>query len=120
MLTVARHQEGHTLFTIPRDLVLSMRTSSLPQKFGQAEWKKFGLHTGWTGLMLCMLWEEAQGAASKWHGFFRVLRHFLTRMKLLTKASAILPKTFDTPMFWTEKEIEELKGTAVVGVSVRS
>ena len=65
------YQADHTLFTIPRDLVLSMRTSSLPEKFGQAEWKKFGLHKGWTGLMLCMLWEEAQGASSKWHGFFR-------------------------------------------------
>ena len=64
-------QKDHTLFTIPRDLVLSMRTSPLPQKFGHAAWKKFGLHEGWTGLILCMLWEEAQGAASKWHGFFR-------------------------------------------------
>ncbi|KIP06534.1 hypothetical protein PHLGIDRAFT_106911 [Phlebiopsis gigantea 11061_1 CR5-6] len=87
----------HTLFTIPRDLVLSMRTSALPGKFGQAEWKKFGLCEGWTGLILCMLWEEARGASSKWHGFF-----------------PILPTAFDTPMFWDENDRAELKGTAVV------
>ncbi|EKM54733.1 uncharacterized protein PHACADRAFT_97093 [Phanerochaete carnosa HHB-10118-sp] len=87
----------HTLFTIPRNLVLSMRTSSLPQKFGQAAWKKFGLHQGWIGLILCMLWEEAQGVSSKWHGFF-----------------PILPDGFDTPMFWDDADLEELKGTAVV------
>ncbi|GJE92752.1 SET domain-containing protein [Phanerochaete sordida] len=89
--------KDHTLFTIPRDLVLSMRTSTLPQKFGQASWKKFGLHEGWTGLILCMLWEEAQGAASKWNGFF-----------------PILPTSFDTPMFWDAADVEELQGTAVV------
>ena len=71
LMLCIRGQAEHTLFTIPRNLVLSMRTSSLPEKFGQAEWKKFGLHTGWTGLILCMLWEEVQGASSKWHGFFR-------------------------------------------------
>lgn len=89
--------EGHTLFTIPRDLVLSMRTSSLPQKFGLDAWKKFGLHQGWSGLILCMMWEDAQGDASKWHGFF-----------------PILPNSFDTPMFWNETDLDELKGTAVV------
>lgn len=50
-----------------------MRTSSLPTKFGLEAWGQFELHTGWTGLILCMLWEEAQGEASKWHGFFRTL-----------------------------------------------
>ena len=30
---------------------------------------------------------------------------------------AILPTSFDTPMFWEESELEELKGTAVVGGS---
>lgn len=81
-------QAEHTLFTIPRNLVLSMRTSSLPEKFGQAEWKKFGLHTGWTGIMLCMLWEEAQGAASKWHGFFRTYPsiEFLLFLTCLTRS----------------------------------
>ena len=52
-----------------------MRTSSLPEKFGQAAWKKFGLHKGWTGLMLCMLWEEAQGPLSKWAGYLGERMH---------------------------------------------
>lgn len=30
---------------------------------------------------------------------------------------AILPKMFDTPMFWNESELRELDGTAVVGTS---
>lgn len=32
---------------------------------------------------------------------------------------AILPSKFDTPMFWDEAELEELKGTSVVGWSPR-
>lgn len=31
---------------------------------------------------------------------------------------ADLPMTFDTPMFWSASELEELKGTSVVGLSV--
>lgn len=29
-----------------------------------------------------------------------------------------LPANFDTPMFWSDREIEELRGTAVIGVWV--
>jgi SET domain-containing protein 6 len=28
-----------------------------------------------------------------------------------------LPRTFDTPMFWNESDLEELKGSSVVGSS---
>jgi N-lysine methyltransferase SETD6 len=59
-------QEGHVLFTIPRGLTLSTRTSTLPNKLGLAAWKQHGLHLGWAGLILCMMWEEAQGEMSKW------------------------------------------------------
>ena len=31
-----------------------------------------------------------------------------------------LPTTFDTPMFWSAVELEELQGTAVVGRSINS
>ena len=31
---------------------------------------------------------------------------------------ADLPMIFDTPMFWSASELEELKGTSVVGLSV--
>ncbi|PCH36002.1 SET domain-containing protein [Wolfiporia cocos MD-104 SS10] len=87
----------HTLFTIPRELTLSTRTSSLPARIGRQAWKELGLEVGWVGLILCMMWEEAQGSTSRWFSYL-----------------ASLPSNFDTPMFWSEDELDELKGTAVI------
>ncbi|TCD67866.1 hypothetical protein EIP91_011863 [Steccherinum ochraceum] len=89
--------EGHELFVIPRSLTLSTRTSSLPGLLGKKAWKEYKLDIGWAGLILCMMWEEAQGASSRWSGYL-----------------ADLPSTFSTPMFWSSEELDELKGTAVV------
>ncbi|KAK0505072.1 SET-domain protein [Armillaria luteobubalina] len=89
--------EGHTLFTIPRSLVISTRTSLLPQHFGQDEWKSRQLDRGWAGLILCIMWEAAQGNASKWAPYLDAL-----------------PIEFDTPMFWPESDLNALKGTSVV------
>ncbi|PFH49761.1 hypothetical protein AMATHDRAFT_146943 [Amanita thiersii Skay4041] len=89
--------QGYTLFSIPRDLILSTQNSSLPSRFGLNEWKKSGLHKGWTGLILCMMWEQAQGPSSRWSEYL-----------------ATLPTRFDTPMFWTEEDLLELQGTSVV------
>ncbi|KAK0242096.1 SET-domain protein [Armillaria nabsnona] len=89
--------EGHTLFTIPRSLVVSTRTSLLPEHFGQDEWKSRQLDRGWSGLILCMMWEAAQGHASKWAPYLDTL-----------------PTEFDTPMFWAESDLNALKGTSVV------
>lgn len=58
------------MFSIPRTLVLSTRTSALPTRFGDEAWRAFGLHEGWAGLMLCMMWEAAQGVQSKWGPYF--------------------------------------------------
>ncbi|KAI8968075.1 SET domain-containing protein [Trametes punicea] len=88
--------EDHILFTIPRDLTLSTRTSSLPSLLGKS-WKEYRLHEGWAGLILCMMWEESRGSDSKWSGYL-----------------ATLPTKFDTPMFWDEEDLKELQGTAVV------
>ncbi|KAI0759853.1 SET domain-containing protein [Trametes elegans] len=88
--------EDHTLFTIPRDLTLSTRTSTLPMLMGNA-WKEHGLHEGWPGLILCMMWEDSRGKESKWSGYL-----------------ATLPNQFDTPMFWGDEDLKELQGTAVV------
>ncbi|EAU91065.1 hypothetical protein CC1G_03233 [Coprinopsis cinerea okayama7 len=90
--------EGHVLFTIPRALTLSTRTSRLPELFGLEEWKRLKLHQGWAGLMLCMMWEAAQGKESRWAGYLD-----------------ILPAAFDTPMFWNEEDLSELAGTSIVG-----
>ncbi|OBZ70756.1 N-lysine methyltransferase setd6 [Grifola frondosa] len=89
--------EGHTLFSIPRQLTLSTRTSALPRLLGEKCWTQFGLGNGWVGLILCMMWEESRGSTSPWYGYL-----------------ACLPTTFDTPMFWSEEELQELQGTAVV------
>ncbi|KAH9920155.1 SET domain-containing protein [Fomitopsis serialis] len=89
--------QGHVLFTIPRDVTLSTRTSSLPSLFGMEAWKRLGLDKGWAGLILCMMWEEAQGSVSRWSAYL-----------------SSLPSAFDTPMFWPDDDIKELAGTAVV------
>ena len=106
-------QKGCTLFTLPRTITLSTRTSPLPSLFGFNAWCAHGLHKGWVGLILCMMWEDAwaheldatdgdaQGQhdiQTKWGPYLRTL-----------------PTTFDTPMFWSAEELEELQGTAVVG-----
>ncbi|KAF9452763.1 SET domain-containing protein [Macrolepiota fuliginosa MF-IS2] len=88
---------GHVLFTIPRNLTLSTRTSQLPSTFGLDAWRKAKLHQGWAGLILCMMWERAQSPSSKWAGYLDTL-----------------PEWFDTPMFWNEDDLTELKGTSVV------
>ncbi|KII92655.1 hypothetical protein PLICRDRAFT_103395 [Plicaturopsis crispa FD-325 SS-3] len=89
--------EGHTIFTIPRALTLSTRTSELPRLLGPEVWKS-GLDKGWSGLILCMMWEESRGPSSKWFEYL-----------------ASLPTAFDTPMFWGAEDLAELEGTSLVG-----
>ncbi|KAJ7646778.1 SET domain-containing protein [Roridomyces roridus] len=89
--------EGHVLFKIPREILLSTETCKLPQLVGLDRWKALKMHLGWAGLILCMMWETAQGPSSKWDKYLESL-----------------PKTFDTPMFWSDIELDELKGTTVV------
>ncbi|TFK66501.1 SET domain-containing protein [Pluteus cervinus] len=89
--------EGHTLFTIPRSLTLSTRTSTLPKVFGLSEWKERKLHEGWVGLILCMMWEAANTSSSKWGPYLDTL-----------------PTEFSTPMFWPEDDLKALEGSSVV------
>lgn len=65
-LNPVQPQQGHTLFSLPRHLTLSTRTSSLPSLIGEDDWKKHGLDVGWAGLILCLMWEGARGTTSKW------------------------------------------------------
>ncbi|KAJ4483947.1 hypothetical protein J3R30DRAFT_3284112 [Lentinula aciculospora] len=90
-------EKDQTLFTIPRYLTLSSKTSTLPEKFGHKIWKERALDKGWSGLILCMMWEDAQALNSKWGPYLETL-----------------PTAFDTPMFWSEKDLQELEGTSVV------
>ncbi|KAJ3809029.1 hypothetical protein F5876DRAFT_44779 [Lentinula aff. lateritia] len=89
--------KDQTLFTIPRPLTLSTKTSLLPEKFGPRAWNEHKLDKGWSGLILCMMWEDARTFKSKWRCYL-----------------ATLPTAFDTPMFWSEKDLKELEGTSVV------
>ncbi|KAG2118660.1 uncharacterized protein F5147DRAFT_800668 [Suillus discolor] len=36
-----------------------------PSAFGFEDWRQHKLHKGWVGLILCMMWEEAQGNQGK-------------------------------------------------------
>lgn len=72
-------QEGHVLFTIPRALTLSTRTSTLPSRFGAEQWKDLKMDDGWVGLILCMMWEAAMGSSSKWSAYLGAdVRCYLT------------------------------------------
>ncbi|KLO09098.1 SET domain-containing protein [Schizopora paradoxa] len=89
--------EDHTLFSIPRILTLSTRTCDLPRLIGEETWKRSQLNKGWSGVILCMMWEESRGDNSKWSAYLREL-----------------PTTFDTPSFWSEDDLKELQGCALV------
>ena len=77
-------------------------------------WRAFGLHEGWTGLILSMMWETAQGPESKWAEYLRSSPSSpgfpLYRLSL----ADVLPTSFDTPMFWDDKDLAELQGTSIV------
>ncbi|KAL3457804.1 SET domain-containing protein [Aspergillus heterothallicus] len=85
--------EGEELFTIPRDLVLSTHNSKLKDLLSQ-NLEELG---PWLGLMLVMIYEFLQGDTSMWAPYFKVL-----------------PRDFDTLMFWSGEELAELRGSAVV------
>ncbi|KAF8885524.1 hypothetical protein BD779DRAFT_1611954 [Infundibulicybe gibba] len=80
---------SHTLLTIPRALTLSTRTSALPALFGMARWRECALHRGWSGLILCMMWEATRSGESGegWGPYFGI--------------------NFDTPMFWSADELAD-------------
>ena len=66
------------------------------------------------------MWEAAKGSKSKWapyfSGFYISDSYMVSYMS--DGSSDILPDKFSTPMFWTDEELAELKGTAVVGPSL--
>lgn len=85
--------EGEELFTIPRAHVLSVQNSNLKNLLSQ-NLDDLG---PWLSLMVVMIYEFLQGDQSAWAPYFRVL-----------------PRNFDTLMFWSASELEELQGSAIV------
>jgi SET domain-containing protein 6 len=53
--------------------------------------------TGWTPLILSMMWESQQ-PDSLWKEYFD-----------------IMPTNFDSLMFWSKAELRQLRGSAVLG-----
>ncbi|PKY06836.1 SET domain protein [Aspergillus campestris IBT 28561] len=86
--------EGEELFTIPPESVLSARTSTLKDLLSH-DLNEFG---PWLSLILVMIYEYLRGEQSAWKPYFNVL-----------------PQNFDTLMFWSPAELQELQGSAIVG-----
>lgn len=84
------------LFSIPRTCVLSAKNSDL-FKIVPVLAKYDELPEAWMCLVLIMTYEYLRGAASPWKPYLD-----------------LLPTSFDTLMFWSEEELAELRGSAVV------
>ncbi|WFC97768.1 Ribosomal lysine N-methyltransferase 4 [Malassezia yamatoensis] len=101
--------ENERVFSIPRKILLNLGTSSLESACLAAEannpnlarisWSEL-VDRGWCPLILMMMfenWRAAQVAEPSWGAYF-----------------GVMPDAFDTPMFWSPKDIEALDGTDVV------
>ncbi|KAF1938316.1 SET domain-containing protein RMS1 [Clathrospora elynae] len=92
-----------TLFTIPRDAIINVQTSELPNKLPEVfdvsiddDYEESEPLESWGSLILVMLYEFLQGEASRWKPYIDVL-----------------PQSFDTPLFWSVNELKELEGTCL-------
>ncbi|BFZ61418.1 Ribosomal lysine N-methyltransferase 4 [Saitoella coloradoensis] len=85
--------EGELLFAIPKSTMLATPNSDLSARIPQV---LADLENPWLCLILTMMYESAR-PDSRWAPYL-----------------AILPEAFSTPMFWSEEELTELKGTAVL------
>ncbi|KAJ9097733.1 hypothetical protein QFC21_004771 [Naganishia friedmannii] len=90
-------EEDTLLFSVPSSLLLSAEHSDLRTHLSSADWKDLVDAGGWTALIMCMMWEDAQGERSRWYGYMRTL-----------------PERFDTPMFWSKDDLRWLKGTDIL------
>lgn len=91
-VAVENIDEGEELFTIPRNCILCLENSELlraiPHVFEELD--------SWTALILVLMHEYLKSERSLWKPYFDVL-----------------PADFDTLMFWSESELEELQASAV-------
>lgn len=85
--------EGEELFAIPRDLILTPHNSKLKDLVSQ-DLEELG---PWLSLILVMIYEFLLGERSAWAPYF-----------------SVLPREFDTLMFWSDEELKELQGSAIV------
>lgn len=83
--------EDEELFSIPRASILTNETTDLPANLRKE------LDHPWLSLILVMVHEYLKGTESSWYPYFN-----------------LLPETFDSLMFWSDEELQSLKGSAVV------
>ena len=83
--------EDEELFSIPRTAILDVTSSSLTDDLRKKS------DDPWLSLILAMIHEFQLGESSRFKPYFDVL-----------------PETFDTLMYWTEKELHYLTGSAVL------
>ncbi|ORY72104.1 SET domain-containing protein [Pseudomassariella vexata] len=105
--------EDTVLFTIPRDAIISTQSSDLPKKIpsifeesttgledadneADEDGDASGAPDSWVSLILVMIYEYLQGDSSRWKPYFD-----------------ILPESFDTLMFWSDKELQDLQASAI-------
>ncbi|KAG2175165.1 hypothetical protein INT44_007653 [Umbelopsis vinacea] len=86
-------KKDEVLFSLPRKVLLSEETSQLATKPGMKD--ILNSQQGWAPLILCLMY-ELKSKNSFWKPYLD-----------------ILPNAFDTPMFWEQKDIDELAGTGV-------
>lgn len=112
IIATADIPEDTVLFTIPRDAIINTLTSDLPRRIPQIfEDSTTGLEDAdneadedgdagppdsWVSLILIMIYEYLQGDQSRWKPYFDVL-----------------PEEFDTLMFWSGPELDELQASAI-------
>jgi SET domain-containing protein 6 len=86
--------EHEVLFRIPRSAILSCENSIISHEIPAATFEMLG---PWLSLILVMLYEYTNGDASNWAPYF-----------------SVLPTDFNTLMFWSDDELAELQGSAVL------
>lgn len=88
--------EDEVLFSIPRNVMLNVETGTLSQ-WGDNREKLLTEYDHWEGLILTILFELSLGEQSRWAPYFNVL-----------------PNEFHSLMFWSDKELENLKPSLVL------
>ncbi|PWN41869.1 SET domain-containing protein [Ceraceosorus guamensis] len=133
-----RLERDALLFSIPRYMLLGTRTSTLPSRAIAADEKAASLEAqtnphlftwqslsgGWTQLLLVMLWEHFRSTAEGGAALNDSLAPRGSMDDEQDNAGGsvgpswgpyfdILPRNFDTPMFWDRQELQDLEGTTV-------
>lgn len=86
-------EEDEELFAIPRSLVLTTTTSSIPQHVLEP----LSDSGPWPPLIVTIIYEYLRRDASPWYPYFQVL-----------------PTAFNSLMFWNTQELAQLQASAVV------